>query len=336
LPSLLVDRNLNTHAWPYKSDANSVEYPPGTAMVMWLTSFAIDHNYNQYRDYFDVNAILIFILFIFTIILLKKMSPKYWYLSALAPAAIASLFINWDIWAVLPALLSIYWFDNKKYEKSALALGISIATKFFPIVLLIPATIILVKHKSNWLKYNLIAVGSWILLNLPFAITTPKGWWRFYKLNINRGLDWGSIWQALDYLGIKSKGLNFLSTFTFVIGAIAYAIYLWRKKFTPTLAVASFYIVALFVTASKVYSPQYVLWITPLAVLLLSDRTKKAFWIWQGCELLYHFAIWQYLANVTGTHFSISEKQYALATLIRVAGLAYFSISALRSESTVK
>ena len=67
LPALLVDRNLNTHSWPYKSATNSVEYPPGTALVMWLTSFAVDHNYNQYRAYFDINALLITLLFIFSI-----------------------------------------------------------------------------------------------------------------------------------------------------------------------------------------------------------------------------------------------------------------------------
>ena len=148
LPALLIDRHLNTHSWPYKSETNAVEYPPLTAMVMWGTSFFVKHDYNQYRAYFDINALLITLLFIFLVVLLKKMSPKYWYLAPLAPAVIASLFINWDIWAVLPALLSIYWFDRKRYTNSALLLGISIATKFFPIVLLIPASLILIKNKN--------------------------------------------------------------------------------------------------------------------------------------------------------------------------------------------
>ena len=65
LPALLIDRHLNTHDWPYKDGVNSVEYPPGVAMVMWVTSFAINHDYNQYRAYFDINSLLIFILFIF-------------------------------------------------------------------------------------------------------------------------------------------------------------------------------------------------------------------------------------------------------------------------------
>ena len=59
LPALLVDRNLNIHQWPYKSPTNAVEYPPITAMVMWGTSFLVKHDFNQYRAYFDINAILI-------------------------------------------------------------------------------------------------------------------------------------------------------------------------------------------------------------------------------------------------------------------------------------
>lgn len=336
LPALYLDRKLNTHDWPYQDAANAVEYPPGVAMVMWATSFVVNHDYKQYRNYFGVNALLIFILFIFVVILLKKMSPQFWYLAPLAPAVIGSLFINWDIWAVLPALLAIYWFDQKLYERSALALGISIATKFFPIVLILPATIILYRARKNFLRFNLIALGSWLLINLPFAITTPQGWWRFYKLNLERGTDWGSIWHALEVFGVNTKFLNYLALVTFICGAVIYSIYSYRNS--ATLAASSFLIVALFVTASKVYSPQYVLWLTPLAVLVIKNKeTIKAFWVWQFTELIYHLAIWQHLALASGTRFGVSDRQYALAVIIRIAGLAYFAsriIRAQKSDST--
>jgi hypothetical protein len=91
-PALLLDRHLNTHQWPYKDGNNAVEYPPGVAMVMWATSFAVEHDYKQYRNYFDVNALLISLLFIFVVILLKKMSPEYWYFAPLAPAVICITF----------------------------------------------------------------------------------------------------------------------------------------------------------------------------------------------------------------------------------------------------
>jgi len=333
LPALLVDRNLNTHTWPYKSATNAVEYPPLTAMVMWSTSYLVKHDYNQYRTYFDINALLIILLFIFVVILLKKMSPKYWYLAPLAPAVIASLFINWDIWAVLPALLAIYWFDQKLYRRSSLALGISIATKFFPIVLLLPISLILLKNRKELIKYNAIALGSWISINLPFALTTPKGWFRFFKLNSERGVDWGSIWHALNIYGIKIPSLNYFSLALFVIGAMAFTIYFFKLKEFPNLAMVSIFIVAIFVTASKVYSPQYILWLTPIAVLAItSSKEVKAFWIWQGAELIYHLAIWQELASTAGAHFAIPERLYAFAILLRVCALAYFLSTLARGK----
>ncbi len=333
LPALLLDRKMNTHDWPYKDAANAVEYPPGVAMVMWVTSFAVNHDFKQYRNYFDVNALLIFILFIFVVVLLKKMSPEYWYLAPLAPAVIGSLFINWDMWAVLPALLSIYWFDQKLYDKSALALGVSIATKFFPIVLILPASLILIKNRRELIRFNFIALGSWIVINIPFAITTPQGWWRFYKLNLERGTDWGSIWHALSIFGLNTKLLNYFSLLTFLIGAVIYVIYYLKNK--SSLAASAFLIVALFVTASKVYSPQYILWLTPLAVLAIKNKSQiKSFLIWQLTELIYHLAIWEHLAVVSGARFGISDRQYAVAVLIRIAGLAYFASRVIRAEKS--
>jgi hypothetical protein len=90
------------------------------------------------------------------------------------------------------------------------------------------------------------------------------------------------------------------------------------------------------VTISKVYSPQYILWLTPLAVLAMTneitkDDERKAFWIWQGTEALYHFGIWQYLASYTGAKFGITETFYASIILIRIAGLAWFSSTLIRT-----
>ena len=337
LPALLIDRHLNTHDWPYKDGASAVEYPPGVAMVMWVTSFAINHDYNQYRAYFDINALLIFILFIFVVVLLKKMSPQYWYLAPLAPAVIASLFINWDLWAVAPALLSVYWFDQKLYRRSALSLGIAIATKFFPIVLLLPALIILRKSSKLAINYLAITLGVAALINLPFALTTPAGWWRFYKLNITRGVDWGSLWHALSIFGVNTNALNLLATLTFIFGALLYAKFLFKIN-EIELASAAFLIVALFVTASKVYSPQYILWLTPLAVIAIKDKKLiKSFWIWQGAEIIYHLAIWEHLALTAGAHFGIDDRQYGLAVFIRIAALAYFAYelaTAQKAQST--
>lgn len=335
LPALFSARGLTTHTWPYSSATNSVEYPPGTAMVMWGTSYLVAHNANQYRNYFDINALLIALLFIGSILLLRRMKPNLWYLAAIAPAVIGSLYINWDLWAVLPALAAIYLFDKARYELSALLLSLATATKFFPIVLLLPITLILIRRHQlhNLVKYILISVGSTIAINLPFAVTHTTGWWRFFTLNSDRGADWGSLWHALSVFGFSVPHLNLDSILLFLMGVTAYILYFLKLERTPLLAESSFFVVAIFVTASKVYSPQYILWLTPVAVLALRARQDRAaFWIWQGAELLYHLAIWEYFAGFEGAKFGLPAHWYAAAALVRISALGYFAWSITRKE----
>ena len=333
LPALFSARGLTTHTWPYSSATNSVEYPPGTAMVMWGTSYLVAHNANQYRNYFDINAFLIALLFIGSILLLRRMKPDLWYLGAFAPAVIGSMYINWDMWAVLPAIAAIYYFDKARYELSALLLGLATATKFFPIVLLLPIALILIRRHQlhNLMKYILISVGSTIAINLPFALTHTTGWWRFFKLNSDRGADWGSLWHALSVFGFNVPHLNLDSILLFLMGVTAYILYFLKLERVPSLASSSFFVVAIFVTASKVYSPQYILWLTPLAVLALRDRKDRAaFWILQGAELLYHLAIWEYFAGFEGAKFGLPAHWYAAAALVRISALGYFAWSITR------
>jgi len=335
-PALFGERGLITNTWPYSSATNAVEYPPVTGLIMWATSFLVGDGENKFRNYFDINALLIAILFIATVVFLKKLKPQLWYLLPIAPAVVASLYINWDIWAVISALAAIYYFDVGKYNKSAIALGVSIATKFFPIVLLLPIALIFFRKSKvkELFFYIAITFTTWLLINLPFIITTPAGWFRFFKLNSERAADWGSIWHALEIFGLKINHLNLISIITFAVVALAFTLFVYGIPEVPKLASIAFFIVAIFVTASKVYSPQYVLWLTPLAILAMVDKKDRFdFWIWQFAELIYHFAIWQYLAEVSGAEFAIPAGAYATAILLRVAALTWFCLRIMRRST---
>ena len=322
LPSLFGARGLDKNDWPYTSELNSVEYPVLTGMVMFLTAKFVDSPI----AYFNLNVIFLVLLFIGLVLLIRKMKPEFSYLLPLAPAMIASLFINWDLWAIITMMLAIYWFDRKSYLLSALAMGISISTKFLPIFLLLPIAFILWRQDriKELLKYLITTALIWLAINLPFALTTPTGWWRFYKLNLERGADWGSLWLAFNQLGLNLANLNYLSLLLLLIGITSIAIFLFEIRSTPTLASVAFIVLATVMVASKVYSPQYVLWLTPLAVIALtSSQDLPAFWIWQGGEVIYHVAIWQHLASVTGATFGLPAGGYAALTLLRIATTLY-------------
>jgi hypothetical protein len=322
LPALFEARGLSTNQWPFASDDNSVEYPVITAMVMYVTSFAA----NSPLSYFNINIFFLILLFIATVLVVRKIRPEFAYLVPVAPAMIASLFINWDLWAIASMMLAIYWFDRKQYLPSAVLLGISVSTKFLPIFLLIPIVFIFWREAKikEAIKYVAITFGIWSAINLPFAVTTPTGWWRFYKLNLDRGPDWGSFWLALQQLGVNLTNLNYLSILLLLIALTSIAILLFELKYTPSLASVAFFVIASVMLASKVYSPQYVLWLTPLAVIALTNtKDLHAFWVWQTTETIYHIAIWQHLAQVTDAKFGLGPTPFAILTLLRIAGTIY-------------
>jgi len=82
------------------------------------------------------------------------------------------------------------------------------------------------------------------------------------------------------------------------------------------------------------------LWLTPLAVIALSNRKQQiSFWFWQATEIIYHLAIWQYLALFTGAKFGLPASAYAGASLLRVVGILFFTYILMRdltSSSTAK
>ena len=336
IPALFSERSLDTNTFPYLSPTNSIEYPPVIGLGNWLISF-ITPSENSFRSFFDINALIIIVLFFISAIIVRKISPTYQYIFPLAPAVIASLFINWDMWAVVSTLLAIYYFDKKKYEVSGIWLGVSIATKFFPIVLLLPVAIIFYRSSQIQLFYRYLFTTAlfWSAINIPIALIHFDGWWRFFKLNLERGADFGSIWFALSLLDVNVPYLDLIYPLISIGFFIGLAFYLLKLEKLPNLAAVALFALVIFTTVSKVYSPQYILWLTPLAVIALQNRKQlPVFWFWQATEITYHLAIWQYLALFSDAQFGLPAGGYALATIIRVIGMCTFAYILMRDLAT--
>ena len=321
LPALLSERAFGQGQWAFSGGDQAVEYPALQGLIMWATAKLSP---SGPVNYFNFSVILIALLFIASTLIIFRTRPDVAVIYALAPTGILALYINWDLWAIAAMLLAIYWFDRKREVASAIVLGISIATKFFPIVLLLPIVIIFLRREQikQALQYCAIAIGTFVAINIPFAITTPEGWWRFYDLNLHREADWGSIWYALSVLGLDFEEINYFSLLTLLMGVMIVSIFLLQTKETLTLAESAIFIFIVLMTVSKVYSPQYVLWLTPLALLALRDKRDLSwFWFWQAAEIIYHFAIWQHLALLTGANFGLPVKAYAVITTVRIFAL---------------
>lgn len=330
LPALFSQRAFGQGQWAFSGGDQAVEYPALQGVVMWATA---QISSDSPITYFRINIFFIALLFIASAFILFRIRPELSYLYAVAPSGVAALFINWDLWAIVTMLLSIYWFDRKRETLSAIALAISIATKFFPIVLLLPIAIIYLRRQDvrGAMRYISLTLAIFIAINIPFALTTPQGWWRFYDLNLGRTADWGSLWYALSIFGVDLSNINYLSILAVLIAISVIAIFLLQTSATLPLSESALYIFIAMMAVSKVYSPQYVLWLAPLAILALKDkRDLPWFWGWQIAEIGYHIAIWQHLALLGGSTYGLSVKVYATLTLIRICASIALAIALAR------
>jgi uncharacterized membrane protein len=92
----------------------------------------------------------------------------------------------------------------------------------------------------------------------------------------------------------------------------------------PRLAQLAFLSVAAFLVVNKVWSPQYALWLLPLAAL--ARPRWRDLLIWQATEVVYFLAVWWHLATLYDpVHPLIGSRGYAAATALRIAGLAWLA-----------
>lgn len=343
IPALFGARGLDRGINPFADPTNSMEYPVGTGFIAsFIARFSGD-----FIHFFDLNVIALALLFSLTALLLSWNAKRDWPLFIFAPAVVSSLYINWDLWGIVAMVLAFHLMRRERFDLAGLFFGLSISIKFFPIFL-IPAVAFyfylrLRRDPSDrtFIPFFGFGAATWILLNLPTAISHFDGWARFYTFNQERGIDLGSIWYAIQLVSDYS-----FARLNLVVALIALLLvtFLFRpvrelidSKADPfeVLLLLSFLSLAFLFSFNKVYSPQYVLWLTPLAIFLLASsgssygRERAFFWIWQSGEAIYHLAIWQYLAEYSGGQ-GLSEPLYALSIVIRILTLIVFALSVAR------
>ncbi len=135
------------------------------------------------------------------------------------------------------------------------------------------------------------ALATWVVVNLPIAALFPQGWREFFRLNTTRHADPDSIYNVVTSFtgwtgfdgplrhGEAPTVLNAVSLALFVLacGAIAWLALTAPRR--PRLAQLCFLVVAAFLLTNKVWSPQYSLWLVPLAVLALPHRRILLAWM---------------------------------------------------------
>lgn len=287
-----------------------LEYPVLTGLFMEVASWLTPHSgsiQDREQIYWLVNAgMLMVCTAVIAVCVARTHRRRPWdaLLVALAPAFALTATINWDLLAVALTAAALLMWSRSRPLAAGVLLGLATAAKLYP-GLLLGAVLVLClragRMRAFWTATG-GAVAAWLVVNLPVMITTQggglhirEGWKTFYTFSQERPVDFGSLWLIISQrTGNPLEDVNTYGTLLMVLACIGVAALALCAPRRPRLAQLSFLIVAAFVLTNKVYSPQYVLWLIPLAAL--ARPRWRDFLVWQACEVMYFLGIWMYLA----------------------------------------
>jgi uncharacterized membrane protein len=136
----------------------------------------------------------------------------------------------------------------------------------------------------------------WLGANLPVALLAPEGWSRFFRLNSSRPADPDSVWNILLHVtnqrlfdgplavGQSPVVLNAVIAVLMLLLVAGAAWLTLAAPVRPRVGQLAFLLVAGFLLLNKVWSPQYSLWLLPLAVL--ARPRWRSLLLWQATEAL--------------------------------------------------
>jgi uncharacterized membrane protein len=281
-----------------------VEYPVliGGAMELGakLTKALYSKN-EQGQGFVDITWVLLTLAAVVTVVATAlTVRRRIWdaAMVALAPSLILAGLINWDLLAVALSSLGILAWSRKNAFVAGNLFGLAIATKFYPIVFFLP--LLLLCWRARQMKAFFAALGgavfAWSVIDVPIWLASPEGFARFYYFSRTRTADWGSIWYIFSqwfHWNYTPSQLNIYEGGTIAIAFLGIGWLALAARRRPRLPQLLFLTLAVFLVLNKVYSPQYVLWLLPLAVL--ARPRWRSFVIWQAAEIVYFLAIWMYL-----------------------------------------
>jgi uncharacterized membrane protein len=177
-------------------------------------------------------------------------------------------------------------------------LGLGVAAKLYPALVLLALFFLCLRagRLRAWFRTAMVAVATWAVVNAPIAVLASENWSRFFRLNSSRPADPDTVWNLLltasDHrifdgplgLGETPSVLNLVVAVVLVLMVAGVGWLTLAAPVRPRVAQIAFLLVAGFLLLNKVWSPQYSLWLLPLAVLA---RPKwRSLLLWQAAEAL--------------------------------------------------
>jgi uncharacterized membrane protein len=274
-----------------------LEYPPGALPVFWLPALGPAEHYRAlFEALMWVCAAALLVLAVCGAAA-RGASPRALLLVAvgvgLFPLALGTVVLTrYDLWPaalVAGALAAVL----ARRERLGLAvLGVAAAAKIYPLVLLPPLIVYVWRRQGR--REAGVALAAFVaalgVIVLPFALIAPEGLWNSVDRQLGRPLQIESLGASLllaakqlgayDPVVVSSHGSQNLSgalpdalataqTLLQALALVAVWLLFARGPATPERLVgACAASVVVFIAFGKVLSPQFLIWLVPVAALV--------------------------------------------------------------------
>lgn len=318
-----------------ESETNCDEYPVLTMYVMRAAAWVGGEGYT---GFFLTNAIFLTAAAAATAVSIWLLADRRALWFALAPTLLIYGVMNWDLIAVAFATMALVAFANRRDGWAGILLGLGAASKFYPLFLVVPlfAQAIQDREPDRAVKLLWWSSGTWLALNVPFVIMAKSEWIEFFDFNASRAVEFDSPWyiacrQFEPQACFSVSQVNVASTILFVSGVAL--VWFLKRRLHPDFSrwTLGLPIVAIFLLTSKVYSPQFSLWLLPWFALALPEfRHFLAFQITEVAVFVTRFWWFGVERGVDGP--AVDQWLFELAVAARWAAIAWCVVVWVRDK----
>jgi uncharacterized membrane protein len=284
-----------------------MEYPVLTGVYQYM-SMALAKTYTAVSKlialpvvaevvvFFDVAAFGLALAWLATIWATAALAGRRVWDAALvgaSPLVIFQIFTNFDALATAFAIGGLLAWARRRPVLAGVLIGLGVAAKLYPALLLGPLLVLGIRtgRLGELARTAAATVATWLVVNLPVMVLFTRGWSEFFRLNTRRGDDMDSLynvvkvftgWRGFDLdLGFwqPPQVLNAVAVTLFLLCCAAIGYIGLTAPQRPRVAQLAFLVVAAFLLTNKVWSPQFSLWLVPLAVLALPHRRILLAWM---------------------------------------------------------
>jgi uncharacterized membrane protein len=274
-----------------------VEYPPGAfAVFLPPAAFGAGHYNAAFKALMAACGAATIVLVALVLAEIGGSVRRIWVgvaLLALSPVALGPISLNtYDAWPALLTVLAL-WLLLRGHDLPAFAvLGVAVSAKVYPLVL-VPLAAWYVWRRTGP-RRTALAVGLLVVVAAavvaPFAAYAPHGVFESFRSQATRGLQIESLGasvllvlhrlglydaQVVETTGVAGRNLagpaaGVAAATLLVLEALAvvtvWALYARLQAARDRLPLAFAAAVAGFLAFTKVFSPQYLVWLLPLVV----------------------------------------------------------------------